>query len=360
MLKKKKEYEFDFVIKGAYGTGNFGDDALFEVIYDKLPKGVEVAVIARDSEYLESNFENVKVFHPNSSVNIKCKYYIFGGGTQFYMFPNTNSLFYKINYHLRNPTYIIKKLLSLNLSVDYDNKIGIGLGLGPFYTRESKKFNRIINELNSFDKLYLRDKKSYDFCVDHNINKIELNTDLCFSKKFKLTSSLDKRKVAVILRDWKHDEFGKKHFKAIRDYLLINRECCDLILFSNDKYWIDFAIEHQLNYLVWDSTKYSSNEFIQKLAEYKLVISSRFHGIVYSTLLNIPAIAIEIEPKLKIGAELNTGLIWNGEFTLDNLEQLIKKLEINYDEYMQFLSEIRNSKYTQSLEMFENLKGRLG
>ncbi|MEQ3443405.1 polysaccharide pyruvyl transferase family protein [Pseudoalteromonas sp. BZP1] len=349
-MLKNDSCKYDFVVKGAYGTGNFGDDALFEVIYSQLPKGSRVAIIARNSGYLNKNYPLVDVFHPNDVIDIECDYYIYGGGTQFYLFPSSNSLLFKIKYHFINPTYLINKLLNRGLRINYTKKIGIGLGLGPFYTENTPKFVRIIRELKAFESLSVRDQKSFDFCLKHQINGVQLNTDLCFIKKLPIIERGEKS--AVILRDWIHDDIGRKHFPAIKEYLIQNKDVTDLVLFAHDKEWIDFALEHDIELLKWEPKTDSSNQFIEKISKYKFFISSRFHGVVYGTLLGIPAIAIEIEPKLRIGASLNTGLIWQGSFELSDLYTKVEHLNKHYSEYLSQLNTIRDKKYTEVSELF--------
>jgi hypothetical protein len=135
-----KKYNFDYVIKGAYGTGNFGDDALFDVIHRALPKNASIAVIAKNASYLEKTYNNVIVFLPTDNVHIHCDTLLYGGGTQFYSFSKTSSTWHKIKYHLMHPTYIPNKLLNRLLKISFNKKVGLGLGLGPFCDYSSKNF----------------------------------------------------------------------------------------------------------------------------------------------------------------------------------------------------------------------------
>ncbi|KPV91527.1 Polysaccharide pyruvyl transferase [Pseudoalteromonas sp. P1-30] len=350
---KSSSYKYDFVIKGAYGTGNFGDDALFDVVFNQLPPNSKVAVIARNASYLKDGYPMLDVYHPNDVASINCSVFIYGGGTQFYLFPTSDSFIFKVKYHLKNPKNLINKILRRGLEISYDKKIGLGLGLGPFYTKNSSKFKKIINDLKSFDELYVRDTKSYDFCKNNKVKNVKINTDLCFLKKLtKLNSS---EKSAVILRDWIHDEGGRKHFPAIKEYLIKNKNNTDLVLFANDSEWVNFAKLNNINLVKWEPKVYSSKSFIEKLSQYKFFISSRFHGVVYGTLLGIPAISIEIEPKLMIGASLNTGLIWNDDFNINQLYSLIEELNNDYENHVKNLNVIREKKYMEASDMSKAL-----
>jgi hypothetical protein len=76
---------------------------------------------------------------------------------------------------------------------------------------------------------------------------------------------------------------------------------------------------------------------------------------VYGTLLGIPAISIEIEPKLMIGASLNTGLIWNDDFNINQLYSLIEELNNDYENHVKNLNVIREKKYMEASDMSKAL-----
>jgi polysaccharide pyruvyl transferase WcaK-like protein len=75
-------------------------------------------------------------------------------------------------------------------------------------------------------------------------------------------------------------------------------------------------------YNIWQpNLNHNISEFIEGLLNYDIIISSRYHGIVFSAVQGIPSIAIEIEPKLKIAAQtLQPGcLLWKQPFDATEL-----------------------------------------
>jgi exopolysaccharide biosynthesis predicted pyruvyltransferase EpsI len=187
------------------------------------------------------------------------------------------------------------------------------------------------------------------------VKNVELNTDLCFSKNISIIETITDN-TAVILRDWNHDESGQQHFNTILQYLIENKKNVDLVLFAKDQYWIRKAKQYKLNCIIWDPAIYTINEFIDILASYKIFISSRFHGVIYGTLLNKPVLAIEIEPKLVIGSKLNCGEIWKGDFSLPSLYQSIKSLEDSFDYNVGKILKIKTEKHAQAINMLKLLK----
>jgi polysaccharide pyruvyl transferase WcaK-like protein len=76
------------------------------------------------------------------------------------------------------------------------------------------------------------------------------------------------------------------------------------------------------------------DEFIKTLASYNIIISSRYHGIIYSILLNVPIIALPIENKLTQAAKELEGVVL-ADMSVNNLNYYIAQLNtdiINIEE----------------------------
>lgn len=355
-----KSKSYDYIIKGAYGTGNFGDDALLDVLLEKLPKKSKVAVITKSTNYLERMYPNIDYYTHLDNVKLICNHLILGGGTQYFTFESNSKILNRITYHLKHPKYVIGRLLGWTLKVDAKNKVGLGLGLGPFLDTESKQFKKILENIKDNNYLFVRDNKSFDFCKEYGVTDVSLCTDLCFMREIKTgDETKSNNKSAIILRDWEHDDYGRQHFKAIKEFMINNKSDYDLVLFANDQHWISFASSNQINYHVWNPEKFSVKDFINKLNEYDSFISSRFHGMVYSTLLNKPSIAIDIEPKLSIGAELNSGLIWKSGDGIKELELLVTELKANYDLYKSIVNKKLDKEKVKSKDIDFFIKNNL-
>ena len=332
-ILKKKELVFDIVIKGAYGSGNFGDDALLDTILRLLPSdNYKIGVISKPSKYIYNNYPHVTIIDSVKPHIIKTTIFIYGGGTQFFSFHDSTSKLNKIFYHFKNPRYLINKLFYGATDIIFDYNLALGLGLGPFYNNDISKFRSILEEIDFF---VLRDNKSIEYARDNGFNNVVKSTDICFTKNISLADSeiksrVDDYRVAIILRDWTRDKKGCNHFSSMKKLLISEPNKYKLILFGNDKYWLDFATSNALDFIQWNPEINKIDDFIKELSLYDYIITSRFHGVIYSTLLGIPAISIEIEPKLSIVSNLNSGLLFKNDMGLDDITSLCSELEDNF------------------------------
>jgi len=95
------------------------------------------------------------------------------------------------------------------------------------------------------------------------------------------------------------------------------------IVFSDlrDNDWLNTLKLINEDILVWNPDIDRIENFMDKLNNFDLFISARFHGVIFSTLLNKPAISIAIEPKLELVKENAVCKVWHP--MNDNKEQLL-------------------------------------
>ena len=85
--------------------------------------------------------------------------------------------------------------------------------------------------------------------------------------------------------------------------------------------------------IIWDPIEFTTNSFIAKIKETcNVIVSTRAHGVLLSTMAYIPSIAVEIEPKLEAVQKmmpLSVQLVKNDK--LDDLSTYIDSA-LNYQE----------------------------
>lgn len=323
--------KYKVLIKGGYGYTNFGDDALMYVIYKLINKRFDanqIGLICKQADYLNSivDGEKLSVIPNDETYNLSCENLVYGGGTQFYSFPLTKNRavpsigrFFNL---LSNPKELITRVKERFLIkpeaqiINQDKKLSIGIGLGPF-VENSEELIKAENEFKILDFISVRDKFSYDLCYGNWGLDVNFGSDLCFYNpvisELLPDSSFEKiklkrKKIGIIIRDWKHSVEGqidKNVLLSVVEKLRVEDYDVSFISFAldKDKKWLEFLTMNDEDVKIWNPNKQIVSEFIAELNLYDLIITARYHGAVFSSLLNIPHIPIIIEPKLELYAK---------------------------------------------------------
>lgn len=340
--------DYDVVLYGGYGLGNFGDDILMisfiNSIREIAPQStIAISAVRNDGTYLPNFAKGIDILDRNLPASVKCRVLIYGGGTQWYSFPNTTEA---PNDDEFRPIDIIKNVIDSGKRMIGRKpaepqmlipnvQLAMGIGIGPFMAGKEK---RTFRELRKCSYIGVRDPISLKWCNEHKLKQAHLRADICYAAEYWKPSGIYKshlkRKpiIGIIPRDWIHTNEGAEYLiplvkvgKELKGkgydvrYLVFSklREINTMNLLNNE----------QENYSVWDPKELSNiGEFTNEIAECDLVISARYHGIVAAATLGIPAIAIEVEPKLVLVSRvLSPGCdLWNQPFLPEKLMKQIK------------------------------------
>jgi len=356
----------DIVIKGGYGLRNFGDDALMyyliKSIEHKLPN-MTIALECTKAEYITNWLPKITFAQP---YQVAGKAYIYGGGTLYYSFPKkikAKSLGQKIKLAVTSPTLVVNKILAKNRQTKLANssvkKIMLGLGFGPFHMQNAQ-YDQAILDVKNTDVVCVRDSKSFDFVSPHKTSAFH-GTDICFAKGVvnkRICNSSDKvRSIGVIIRDWnygtKEDDYKNNLLEAVL-LLRTSGYQVQFIVFSDlrDNDWLTTLKLINEDILVWNPDLDTIEGFMDKLSNFDLFISARFHGVIFSTLLNKPAISIAIEPKLELVKENAVCKVWHP--MNDNKEQLINFVDEYNAEYEKSVIDCQNL-VTEKSKLYMNM-----
>lgn len=358
----------DILVKGAYGAKNFGDDALQFFLVEWFKKNnYKVAFIANKTSYLNKLFPNTCHISNTEYYNVTTKVLILGGGTQFFAFKKI-SLKERITFYLQH--FSLKKLLYtfqkrvLKKEMQVKKSIGLGLGLGPF-EENTPQLAAATTNVSKLDEIYTRDRLSFEFSKSLKKHTKQF-TDICFLpeiidfSKFKTLNKTGVKKIGIIVRDWNFSSEGKQYYAKLQEEVkrIKNLGYTPVyILFKSEVYWEEYFDDQKEDYLTWNPQQMNIEDFLHTLADFDLMISARFHGIIFSSLLGIPSISIGIEQKLRVVGEFfpNSLKIWPYPFT-ESLVEKVRDVDQNYAQIRQSLQEETEVNKNLAKSMFKELQ----
>jgi len=375
----QKNYKIS--ILGGYGLRNFGDDALMYIlhkVFSSQYKEKDIAYICTPSQYLKRLVNSTDIIDIKNHSKVNTSMLIYGGGTQFYSFKPKKSLLYKIFLSLKEPKIFIAKIRNKLIkkhmkSIRINSKSAIGIGVGPFLSNANKNIEFNTKQLFlGMDFVGVRDIYSLKKCKEWGLTNVRQYADLCYlmeeEVKFKNKKISNKiKKIGIIVRDWTQTEEGSRYYSKIFplvDDLKSSGYEVNILLFSQkrDIFWLK-ELKNIDNIVTWDPDKDTILEFLQILDTFDLFITARYHGAVFSTLLDKPFISICVEQKLEMISDLykNGSKKWIYPFDEKECSKYVKEIDINYNEYKNNISTITKKQNFLANEMMKDFMiGHIG
>lgn len=353
--------QYKCLIRGAYGAFNFGDDALLDVIYSKLRSkfsGEQICIWGSNDAYISTWYPSTDVLTKKDLYNVKCENLVYGGGTQFYDFGKGRNNKQILGF-FTNPRYAFNKIRNKLLDssrkpVEYENELYVAVGLGPFKEGSVIKEN-VLQRMSRSNFVALRDERSIQYANEKKIDVIK-TVDLCLSKNVEIGKK-DSGRIAVILRDWEHtnSKYTIEHlFEALSG---LDLNMIDFVTFGKDTKLKEFIREKGLSLYEWDPTSMTIDSFLDKLGSYKMIFSSRYHGVIYSVLLGVPVVALPIEPKLvQASKELSGVILFDENNGFGHYESLVSD---NYEEIVSELLKTKAEKQKESSSVLDAMLEKL-
>ena len=184
--------------------------------------------------------------------------------------------------------------------------------IGPLNKRDEENLKRYIGR---FDLIFVRDSVSKERVTKLGDFKNVLQTkDAAFLLKPISKKNVSSNKVAISVREWKHDSRNEKDYidliKEMIKYLVESGyEVTFLSTCQGESDYTNDAIMAQKIYnkldrnlkikVTIDKEYYNLSELRKKLTEYKFVVGTRLHMCILSWLSGTPAFNISYEEKGK-------------------------------------------------------------
>lgn len=370
-------------IEGGYGFGNFGDDVLMVAAFEIAKRAFaseSIVFLCREAGYIQRILPGARVVSPNSRHGEVADIVLYGGGTQFYSFPQTGqrgirSLFKRIVRNARRLVRLGQKMfmkMKEPVFPTYSSRVAaIGIGLGPFV--ENCAHMRRTKELfKRMDYVAVRDIHSYDLCKKWGCNNVSLCSDLCYLpnswKTYAPNSHTDNttgeiRRIGIITRDWPHtcegDSYAVPLFQVVDELRSVGKKV-EFISFAgiSDSEWAKRLKDKDEQFKAWDPEKCTISEFMELLSDYDAFITARYHGAVFASILGKPVVCIEVEQKLRLVSDLfgNGARLWTYPFNAPECLRHISDLESNYSKSIECLAHVVEEQSALAEKMVDELR----
>jgi len=357
---KKAKTMVKIMISGYYGFNNTGDEAILKSMVrafkEKIPQ-IKIVVLSH-SPLQTSQAYQVKAIGRLHLIDImRClrdtNLFISGGGG---LLQDSTGKGWSILYYLG--LILLAKIFKTPVMI-------YAQGIGPI----NKKINKLLIKwiLNKIDLITVRDNPSKKILNNFGVSgpSIYVNSDPVFLlKKTNITqfidnypyiremiNSNDRPLIGVSVREYESNGSDSKRILAqAADYLIEDYKV--KIIFLPFKFDEDVHVSEEILSLMKNQAdilkaKLEPEELISILSRLSLVVGVRLHSIIFSSMANIPFIAVNYDPKVKYFVEdlgLSELLLEIDEdMSLKNIQEKIKYIRENNDKIKDILLEKVNN-----------------
>lgn len=345
------------LVRGYYGAANCGDDALLAACFQLLRRHYaprEIVVCARSRTYLPALVPGVKILTPGMSLPA-APLVVYGGGTQYFSFPAYASSLSPppAPPPQRRPSRWLEALrwrLSRRTAQPLRHCVALGIGLGPFAAPEDAAVPRQLFESAGY--LAVRDPVSLALCQAWGLTQAVLRSDLCFLPGWRPQDAPDAPpwsalpfQLGVIVRDWPYTPEGEIYRAPLLEVVARLRAeglRITFITFQPEYDWETRLAAQGESVLAWHPDQMTLPAFLDQLASCAAFLTARYHGAIFAALLGRPCISIELEPKLRLVAELLSArpFIWRPPFQLADGLTLVRRLFTEYTSAQAYLRQV--------------------
>ena len=280
------------VISGYYGFGNFGDEAILQVLINNLKNiNADITVISRNptKTFMTHDVKSVFMFDIFGLIRsiAKSDILISGGGSLLQDVTSKRSLFY----------YLFVIFLSVLFCKRF---IIFAQGIGPIKSKFARKITAKL--LKKASLITVRDERSKNLLNEWGLEAQTVNDPVW---GIKTKSPRPKGKIGVQLREWKYmtDEFFINLVKIIAKEFENNEIYIYSLQNKQDK---EICMRFE-NYLHIENPKVktkvlsdlSVNDMINSMRDLEYLVAMRYHAIMIGLKYGIKTLAINYDPKVE-------------------------------------------------------------
>jgi len=363
---KKSKTMVKIMISGYYGFNNTGDEAILKSMVrafkEKIPQ-IKIVVLSHSPLQTSQTYQ-IKAINRLHLIDImRClrdtNLFISGGGG---LIQDSTGKGWSILYYLG--LILVAKIVKVPVMI-------YAQGIGPVNKRINKKLIKWI--LNKVDLITVRDNSSKELLENLGVSgpSIYVNSDPVFLLKKKNINHViniypyirelinpDVRPlIGVSVREYKSNgSDSKRIFAQAADYLIENYQAKIIFLpfqFDEDVHISEKILSLMKNQADVLKTKLEPEELLSLISQLSLVVGVRLHSIIFSSMANIPFVALNYDPKVKYFVEdlgLSELLLEIDEdISLKNIQEKIEYVRENNDKIKDILLEKVNNLEVKAL-----------
>lgn len=375
---KKSKTILQIMISGYYGFKNIGDEAILasmvKNIKTKIPKA-EIIVLTQNPLETSSNFQ-VKTINRMHWVEIlKCfvhtDIFISGGGG---LLQDSTGRGWSIFYYL--VLILVAKIYRIPVMI-------YAQGIGPV----NRKFNKMLIKwiLNKIDLITVRDKQSKELLKKLEVKNslVHINADPSFLLEKKNIDAVlvniprlkkiiygnNQPLVGISVRNYKESSEGfKNKFARIADNLIREQKAKIIFIPFNAREDLSLSVEimelmenKEQVYIL--KKQFKPEELLTLISKLSFMLGVRLHSIIFASMVNIPFVAFNYDPKVKYfvdSLDLSELVVELDKFSLIDFKKKVEYIEKNNDRIKKLLADKiiflkRKAHYNNDL-LFELLK----
>lgn len=340
------------IVSGYYGFGNCGDEAILMAMLQEFSKFIskdKIIILSNEPEKTKSLYKvhsiyRLDIFRILTRLR-KADVFISGGGG---LLQDVSGKGFSVLYYLA--LIVIARYFNTKTVV-------YGQGIGPIKKTINKNLIRLV--LKNVDLIIVRDEKSKIFLEKLSIlkKKIVVNADSAFLiKKRELSENIKKKYglevnsigfpfpdnplIGIVIRNCNAIklDYDKKimQFAEIADHLIEK--------YNFDVVFIPFQIKKDILLIkdIVSKMKYSNAKIIEEelapdemlslISKLTILLGMRLHSIIFATIVNVPFIAIDYDPKVKnyvYSLDLPDLLVKINQLTINNFDYKLKYINIH-------------------------------
>ncbi|MHC2994766.1 MAG: polysaccharide pyruvyl transferase CsaB [Candidatus Atribacteria bacterium] len=356
---KKPKTIVKIMISGYYGFNNTGDEAILtsmvRAFKEKIPQ-IKIVVLSQNPLQTSQAYQvkAINRLHLISILNClrNTNLFISGGGG---LFQDSTGKGWSILYYLG--LILGAKIVRVPVMI-------YAQGIGPVSKQINKKLMKWI--LNKVDLITVRDNSSKELLENLGVVKpsICVNSDPSFLLRRKDTKdtidiidkythireliySNNRPVIGISVREYKDNRKDiRRIFAKVADDLIENYKA--KIIFLPFKFDDDVRISEEILSLMKNknqanvlTTRLEPEELLSLLYRLSLMVGIRLHSIIFSTMADIPFIALNYDPKVKNFVEslgLSELLLELDDTSLKNFKEKVKYIKENDDKIKKILS----------------------
>lgn len=363
---KKPKIMAKIMISGYYGFDNTGDEAILKSMVgafkEKVPQ-IEIVVLSHSPLQTSQTYQ-IKTINRLHLIGImRClrdtNLFISGGGG---LLQDSTGKGWSILYYLG--LILVAKIVKVPVMI-------YAQGIGPVNKLINKKLIKWI--LNKVDLITVRDNPSKKLLNNLGVSEppIHVNSDPVFLLKKKninpiideypyvqeMINSDDRPLIGVSVREYKSNgSDSKRIFAQVADYLIENYQAKIIFLpfqFDEDVHISEEILSLMKNQAEVLKIKLEPEELLSVLSRLSLLVGVRLHSIIFSSMVNIPFIAFNYDPKVRYFVEdlgLSELLLEIDEdISLKNFQEKIEYVIENNDKIKDILLEKVNNSEEKAL-----------